>query len=360
MLPGRAAQGKELEDGNRLSYRLNGLLSLAVTFGVLAALYLSGAVPGAVVYDHLGSLITVTILFSFAYSLFLYLRGRRVSAGRTGRERNGPRRTDARRTGEGRTGGVSGNVIYDFFMGTSRNPRIGSFDLKFFSEARPGLIGWVVINLSFMAAQHEANGAVSLSMILVVLMQGWYVVDYYLHERAILTTMDIAHERFGFMLAFGDLAWVPYMYTLQALYLVHDPVELPAWAAALIFALHLTGYGIFRAANNQKHRFRTDPGARIWGKEPQFIATDQGSRLLVSGFWGWSRHFNYVGDILMAVAWSLPTLFRTPLTYFYPVYFTILLIHRERRDDRLCGLKYGRDWERYRRRVPWRIVPGIY
>lgn len=37
----------------------------------------------------------------------------------------------------------TGNPIYDFFMGHELNPRVGSFDLKYFCELRPGLIGWV-------------------------------------------------------------------------------------------------------------------------------------------------------------------------------------------------------------------------
>lgn len=36
-----------------------------------------------------------------------------------------------------------GNVAYDFFKGRELNPRIKNFDLKFFCEMRPGLIGWV-------------------------------------------------------------------------------------------------------------------------------------------------------------------------------------------------------------------------
>ena len=45
--------------------------------------------------------------------------------------------------------------------------------------------------------------------------------------------MDIVHDGFGFMLAFGDLAWVPFTYTLQARYLVdHLPgLSSPALAA---------------------------------------------------------------------------------------------------------------------------------
>lgn len=42
-------------------------------------------------------------------------------------------------------------------------------------------------------------------------------------EKAILTTMDITTDGFGFMLAFGDLAWVPFTYTLQARFLVDYP-----------------------------------------------------------------------------------------------------------------------------------------
>jgi len=42
----------------------------------------------------------------------------------------------------------------------------------------------------------------------------------------------------------------------------------------------------------------------------------------------------------MALAWSLPTLFDTPITYFYVCYFLVLLIHRQRRDDEACQKKY--------------------
>ena len=47
-------------------------------------------------------------------------------------------------------------------------------------------------------------------------------------------------------------------------------------------------------------------------------------------------------------------------TYFYVMYFGILLMHREGRDDKACQRKYGADWDEYKRQVPSRIVPGIY
>ena len=48
------------------------------------------------------------------------------------------------------------------------------------------------------------------------------------------------------------------------------------------------------------------------------------------------------------------------VTYFYIVYFAILLIHREMRDEEKCMRKYGKDWEEYKKKVPWRLIPYIY
>ncbi|RJE16723.1 reductase [Aspergillus sclerotialis] len=47
-------------------------------------------------------------------------------------------------------------------------------------------------------------------------------------------------------------------------------------------------------------------------------------------------------------------------TYFFMLYFAILLIHRERRDEEKCKKKYGADWDRYTSLVRSRIVPGVY
>lgn len=56
-------------------------------------------------------------------------------------------------------------------------------------------------------------------------------------QEAILTTMDLMHDGFGFMLAFGDLVWVPFTYTLQAYYLVTHPNSLSLPALMAIVAL---------------------------------------------------------------------------------------------------------------------------
>jgi protein-S-isoprenylcysteine O-methyltransferase Ste14 len=338
VVPGRRAHGRELEGGKRLEYRMNGLVSFVVTLGLFWVLILTGVVDPLTVFRSIGSLISVAIIFAYAFSVFLYLYGRFSASGQA------PTRSD----------------VHNFFMGYSLNPRIGRFDLKLFFEARPSLIGWIILSLLYAVVQYKSAGAVSTPMILVCLFQFLYVLDYFIHEEAILSTMDIVHDHFGFMLCFGDSVWVPFTYSVQAYYLIHRVISLPPWAVAVLILVFAAGYCIFRITNLQKHRFRQDPSRPIWGKTPEYIPTAQGSRLLVSGFWGWSRHFNYVGDILMAAAWSLPCLFGSLLPYFYPLYFSILLVHRERRDFHRCRRKYGESWEQYCSRVRWRILPGIY
>lgn len=63
-----------------------------------------------------------------------------------------------------------------------------------------------------------------------------YILSLFSQE-AILTTMDLMHDGFGFMLAFGDLVWVPFTYTLQAYYLVSHPNPLSPLALTTIVSL---------------------------------------------------------------------------------------------------------------------------
>ena len=72
-------------------------------------------------------------------------------------------------------------IFFQFFIGRELNPSIGSFDLKSFNELRPGLILWILIDISMACEQALRRGggfaSVTDSMWLVLLFQGWYVVD---------------------------------------------------------------------------------------------------------------------------------------------------------------------------------------
>uniref|UniRef100_A0A1A8F0U1 Delta(14)-sterol reductase TM7SF2 n=1 Tax=Nothobranchius korthausae TaxID=1143690 RepID=A0A1A8F0U1_9TELE len=337
---GKVSEGLTLRDGTRLKYPINGFHSLCAS-SVLLVLLLGLGVPIGYLFELLLPLAASAIAASFLLSIYLYVRSFWA-----------PYHALA-------LGGNTGNPLYDFFIGRELNPRIGHFDLKYFCELRPGLIGWVVINLGMLMKEVELRGSPSLAMILVNSFQLLYVADALWNEEAVLSTMDIVHDGFGFMLVFGDLAWVPFTYSLQAAFLVGHPQALTFLKAAAIVALNGMGYYIFRKSNSQKNQFRRDPAhPSVAGLET--IATAMGKRLLVSGWWGFVRHPNYLGDLLMALAWSLPCGFSHILPYFYIVYFTVLLIHREARDERQCRAKYGQAWDTYCRRVPYRIFPYIY
>jgi Na+-translocating ferredoxin:NAD+ oxidoreductase RnfD subunit len=73
----------------------------------------------------------------------------------------------------------------------------GLLDLKYVCELRPGLIGWVILNISFAAKQYIELDRITNSMAMLVLFQTYYVLDSLWNEAAILTTMDIKTDGFG-------------------------------------------------------------------------------------------------------------------------------------------------------------------
>jgi Delta14-sterol reductase len=334
-------------------------------------------------------LFTSNLILSFVLAVFVYARSFSIK----------PDNAEKR---ELAAGGHSGNFIYDWFIGRELNPRIKipllpEIDIKSWMEMRPGLLGWIVLDFAMIAKQYRNYGYVTDSIIITTAAQAFYVFDGLYMEPAILTTIDIISDGLGFMLAFGDVAWLPFTYSLQARYLAVYPVSLGR-LSLLTLAVQGLGYYIFRSSNNEKNRFRTNPNDPAI-KHLEFINTKTGSKLLVSGWWGRARHINYLGDWLMSWAYCLPTGFagyliarnkvmpmtvpedgKTMLgqlsptvvyqgdakgwgmvvTYFFMVYFAVLLIHRSRRDEEKCKAKYGKDWEEYCRRVRWKIVPYIY
>ncbi|GJE91755.1 ERG4/ERG24 ergosterol biosynthesis protein [Phanerochaete sordida] len=342
VLPGDWVEGTTMRDGTKKKYKINAFSTFLLTMGIVAGVITRfGPQSFTYIYEHWVGLVTASVLMAIFQALYCYISsylGNKLLA----------------------LGGNTGNPIYDFFIGRELNPSIGSFDIKSFNELRPGLILWALIDISMACEQAVRRGGkvtdITDSMWLVILFQLLYVADGLYNEPAIFTTMDITTDGFGFMLAIGDLAWVPFVYSLQARYLVFKQVELGPIHTALIVLVNFTGYWVFRSANGEKNDFRN-------GKNPKnlkTLTTQRGTKLLIEGWWGMCRHPNYLGDLLMALAWSLPTGFETPVTYFYVSYFLVLLMHRQYRDDENCEKKYGDDWHKYKQLVPYRIFPYIY
>ncbi|XP_061435147.1 7-dehydrocholesterol reductase isoform X1 [Lethenteron reissneri] len=355
LVPGYAGgvqEGARTPAGAVVLYQVNGLQAWLLTHLLWAAnaTYFHWFSP-TIVFDHWGSLLWCANLLGYGVSAFAMLKAYVFPSNAA----------DCKFTG---------NVFYDFMMGIELNPRIGRwFDLKLFFNGRPGIVAWTLINLSFAAKQQQLHGHVTNSMVLVNVLQAIYVLDFFWNEAWYLKTIDICHDHFGWYLGWGDCVWLPYLYTLQGLYLVYNPVRLSTPAAVGVLLLGLSGYFVFRVSNHQKDLFRrTDGRCLIWGSPPRSFecsyASADGrrhrSRLLASGFWGLARHFNYTGDLMGALAYCLACGGGHLLPYFYAVYLGVLLVHRCVRDEHRCSAKYGADWRRYTDAVPYRMVPYVF
>ena len=329
-LPGQRAVGRPDEEGNSRTYNLNGLALFVIVLLVAVLGDVFGLFSLSVLQTHFAELFIVANVFAFALSAVLYWQASRVGSESTGLWR-----------------GV--------FFGRQLNPTWFGVDLKLFSY-RPSLIALALFNVSFAFVQYDAQGELTLQMILYQVFTFVYVLNYFQFEYGMIYTWDIVSERFGWMLAWGDYVLVPFFYCLAGWWVMDITSSLPAAAAAAICLLFVVGFCMFRGANEQKHRFKQNPEASIWGRPAESLD----GRLLVSGFWGVGRHLNYSGEICVYFAFALTAGFSSWIPYVLPLWLTALLWHRARRDDRRCRTKYGKLWERYTQRVPYALIPRVY
>ncbi|KAF7846202.1 hypothetical protein BT93_L4869 [Corymbia citriodora subsp. variegata] len=349
-LPGPGCYGQRTPGGHLLKYFANGLLAWTVTHGMYIAASYMGLVDPAIIAKHWEGMLVAVNVYGFVLAIVSQLKGNFFPS----------YPEDCK---------FSGSLLFDFWGGVELNPRFGEFwDWKFFHNGRPGIVAWSLIDLSYAAYQYQLHGHVTTSMMIVTLFHTIYVVDFFYNEDWYTRTIDISHDHFGFMLAWGDTTFLPTFYTLQTQYLARYPTYLTRTQSLAILAFGLSGYFIFRSANFQRDHVRAHDGnTNLWGKPAEVIRvkyqTSDGkthnSLLLTSGWWGFSRHANYLGDLMLT--WSMCAVCGfthfIPWSYFF--YMSILLYHRSIRDDARCRTKYGKHWDEYCRKVPYVFVPGV-
>lgn len=334
VLPGKRAPGAIIEVGEQQEYVLNGLSIFLTVLAITALAEYLGVPLLSWTNAHFWALFAVANVFAFSLTVLLFLRGRK-------------------KIGQTSSGIVSS--IKDMVYGIELNPKWWRVDLKLFSY-RPSLIGLALINMSFAAVQYRTYGQLSDAMLLYQVFTLIYVLNYFQFEYGMLHTWDMIAERFGWMLVWGDYVLVPFFYSLPAWFLIDrtEPMS-PLFVTALI-VLFSFGFWLFRGANEQKHRFKRSPSARIWGRPPQTI----GGRLLISGFWGIGRHLNYTGEICIYLAFTLTTGTESLIPYLLPLWLGCLLAHRAWRDETRCREKYGEAWTRYTQTARFRMIPFVY
>uniref|UniRef100_A0A061S7K6 7-dehydrocholesterol reductase n=1 Tax=Tetraselmis sp. GSL018 TaxID=582737 RepID=A0A061S7K6_9CHLO len=349
-LPGKKFLGPVSPKGNVPVYKANGMQAYVTTLVLFFAVWGSGIYNPARVYDLMGEILAALNIFSLLFCLFLNIKGHVA-----------PSSTDS---------GSTGSLLYDYYWGMELYPRIGrSFDIKTWTNCRVGMMGWGILILCYAAKQVEEAGFLSDSMAVSVILMHVYIAKFFWWETGYWKTMDIMHDRAGYYICWGCLVWIPSMYTSPTMFLVKHPMVLGPTLTGAVLAAGLLCIYINYDADRQRQVFRESNGkALIWGRKPkkieaQYTTADgqtKTSLLLVSGWWGVSRHFHYLPEILASVFWSVPAQTDYAMAYLYSAYLTILLVDRAFRDDLRCASKYGKHWVEYCRQVPHKIVPYIF
>ncbi|KAE8413227.1 ergosterol biosynthesis ERG4/ERG24 [Aspergillus pseudocaelatus] len=342
-LPGPEVLGPVTPAGRRPKYRLNGLSAWCVTVALWSIGTSAELIDPAIIAKNWDGLIWTTTIFCFIAALISYAKACLVP----------------------------GFFWYDFFRGVELHPRIGEmWDWKHFLSSRTGgIITWTMIDLSFAAYQYQTYGYLTNTMVVVLFLRGWVVVDYFINEEWFFYTLDGMYEGFGFYNIYGFSGMMPVLWTLQTQYLAKHPNDMSTLSLATIIAFFIFGWCMRFSADYQRIRFRQAGGNySIWGKNAKGIKvpyqTADGkvreSLLLSSGWWGLVRHANYTGSCIYT--WALCSLcgHKGIFVYTEAIVLTILVIHRCYRDEAKCAGKYGKGWEEYCRQVPWRMIPGIF
>ncbi|GJD08175.1 Delta(14)-sterol reductase [Galdieria sulphuraria] len=300
ILPGKTFPGSTLEDGSRLYYKCNGFSVLLSTVAMFVTCHYARVIDGTWISRHYFDLFVSANWIALCLATYLFLSHKLFGRKNWLRNRS---------------------FLSDFILGSELNPFIWKINVKFF---------W--------------------------LRPIYPAPEYFSSDVKMTTTWDIIAEHFGLMLIWGDIVFIPFVFSIQCRYLVDNFLPMKFWEWILIALCAFVGIFMFRSSNSQKHQFKHHPEAKIWGKQPETI----GGKLLVSGFWGIARHINYTGDLLLALSFCLPCGYKTVIPYFYFLYLLLLLVHRDMRDEQRCANKYGALWEEYCRRVPYRLVPYFY
>ncbi|XP_050400288.1 uncharacterized protein LOC126817380 [Patella vulgata] len=351
LLPGKMVTGPLTPKGNTPVYKDNGFLFFVVTmilFVFLTVVLKQFGLTPTIVYDRYDEVLNTLSIFSFVFCWFLYFKGLFA-----------PSSSDS---------GSSGNLIFDYYWGTELYPRVFGFDIKTFTNCRFGMMVWALLVSIFALKSYELYGFVD-SMFVCAVLQLIYITKFFWWESGYLRTIDIMLDRAGFYICWGCLVYIPGLYTSVSLYNVTQPVHLGPVLTTIFLTMGILSIVINYKADLQKQEVRYANGeCLVWGRKPTIIrATYQlengdvkESILLASGWWGLSRHFHYIPEIMLAFFWTVPALFNNIMPYSYVIFLVILLIHRSYRDDEKCGNKYGDYWLEYCKKVPHRIVPGLF
>ena len=359
--PVEKIKGPVTPGGQAPLYVDNGIQALFVNLFLFVFFSDAGYVPlyGIDIWmRYLPELFMLTNVFSFALCFWIY-------------QHNQTHRTKDFST--------RGNAITDFYVGNELHPTfLGDIDIKQFTNCRFGMMLWPIFVVSAMGCEFRRNGGVSNAAMVAYGLQLAYLVKFFVWEKGYFFTLDMMHDRAGFYLCWGCINWVPCVYALISTFhgVTWHMADIAQPTAIGLFVFGLCALAANYHSDLQRKQFREagDAVFYIWGHIATYItatyATEDGkkrqSKLLTSGYWGMSRHFNYLAELAFSytvgatagcIGYGAPGLL---VGLFYPVFLTILLVDRCYRDEARCLSKYGKFWEEYCSQVRYRLIPGLF
>ena len=342
LLPARRVPGyaTDPETGEPRNYRLNGLLVFVLAVIVWAVEF--AGMPRdwfyrSSVYAVAGGTVLSAVLAAFA--VFSQPRGN------------------------------TKNPLSGLWVGRTRELSLfnNRFDVKMYTYVVGGAM-FSLNALSGAAYHHERFGEdANPGVYLYAGLFTFYILDYFIYERVQLYTYDMMHEHVGFRMLWGGLVFYGWLFILPLWGMAAhpDPGFSTAWTYVWLIgvaALFLLGWGISRGTNMQKYTFKRWPDRKFLGLiEPEYIEAGD-RKILISGFWGVARHFNYMGEWTLALAIGLVFgHFGNLWAWTYTIFIFGFFTWRQLADDKYCAEKYGPEkWEEYQARVKYRIFPGVY
>ena len=348
-LPGKAYEAPMHPSGHIPRYIDNGLSAYLITclLFFICTFGLNLFSP-TILYDNFEGLHTALNVLGIVLSLILYVKGLTFPSSSEN--------------------GSSGNLIFDFYWGTDLYPRFFGWDVKMFTNSRFGLMFLQMMVFSATAKQYMSYGYVSDSMWVNCVLQTQYLFKFYLWEEGYFKSTDIVVDRGGFYLSWGCLTFMYAIFNIPHCFLASHPIELGLPVSlSMLFAGTLSIW-ITYWIDQQKVIVRSKQGkCLVFGKKPEVIhakyktvsGEEKTSILLCNGFWGISRQFHYLPELLAGMIWSMTAKFTHLFPYTFILTLLVIIAQRSFRDEWKCSEKYGKYWEQYCKKVPYRIFPYI-
>ncbi|XP_014248973.1 delta(14)-sterol reductase [Cimex lectularius] len=329
--------------GTRLMYRNNGIGTLFVTLGVFTAIYYYTSFPLTKLLDKSVPFLFMATVYAVFLSVVLYVKSVYQKVVRNPL-------------------GNTGYFVYDFWTGGEVNPRVGPLDFKTV-VLRTSFVTLVLLNCLFALKEVESvarPSEFSVPLMVVCAFQVLFALDFLMFENSFLSTYTVTQEGTGYFF----LIWrsiLPFWLALLPKYLQTVEVFNNFYVVMAASLMYLVGYIVYRVSSEQKAKFlkhhRVDKLQDIV-QERRF-----GSNLFRGGLWGFVRHPNYTGFLLMQMAWGLLC---GGVTQFHWVPFVIPLfaifehLYQVTRVEERSFVQHPTAWVTYTMMVKSRLIPRVF